>query len=152
MIRHRESYILSLIVGVLSASILWLASKGVISPSVYPIMASVSATLLGFVFTAEQLAIMILANENSTVAKILRKHNPGYINELLGLADLTMVSLFSTAIVSGAASIFAFYPKFIAYTTMFLVGVSMMSLLILILNVQKLYHDHFNVDLSSNNR
>ena len=125
----------------------YMYTGGSLSLDAYKWLTTASATLAGFVFTTEQLLMIILGNENSRVGKIIREENPGYADELLKVTEVSVLGYFLTAVIGGFSLLMGRTLLFLSFILVLLVALSSVLLFLLILNVQLLYEDYLELDL-----
>ena len=148
---YNASTVISLATGIIVSGLWFWSTGGAMDTGTYKWLASVSATLAGFVFTVEQLLMIIMGDEDSLVSRIIRERNPEYLSELLRITGLSVLGYFPTAVLSGALLLFGAHgpipASLLHATVVFTIVASSCLLLLLIVNVQLVYEDYLELDL-----
>lgn len=146
--KYSLSIIFSILVGIALIFLLYHTGNKIISSDTSKWLASISATMAGFVFTVEQLLIIIIGNNESRVSRILRKHNPEYIKELLRITESAIIGYFFAALINSLYVLFNLsYSSVLSLLGIFLITFSSSLMFFLVLNVQLVYEDYLELDL-----
>jgi len=144
--RYR-SVVISLVFSTVLLILWYNYTGGIFTYDTYKWLTSASATMAGFVFTTEQLLMIVLGNENSRVGRIIREDNPGYADELIKIIEISVLGYFLTAILGGAVLLTRHLSVYLNIAVVWLITLSTILLFLLMINVHEIYEDYLELDM-----
>ena len=107
---------------------------------------SPTSLIVGVLVTNIRQLLVIIINEDTRIGRILLRDNKEYLIELHRTMNVTTLGFLSSALIGGFTLYLGHESKYLSILEVWINSFSIILLAILILNIQQLYEDYYELE------